>query len=41
MSQYLGFVKTVGGDSLDVGALAGSWRQANRHVEELRRAEPD
>lgn len=42
MGEYLGFVTTtVGGNALDVGALAESWRQANRHVEELRAGEPD
>lgn len=42
MGEYLGFVTaTVGGDELNIGALAESWRQANRHVEELRLAEAD
>lgn len=42
MGEYLGFVTTtVGGDTLDRGALAESWRKANDHVQELRKAEPE
>src|SRR5262245_57724603 len=41
LSEFLGFVTSaVGGDALDIGALAESWRQANDHVEELRATEP-
>ena len=41
LGEFLGFVtSTVGGEALDIGALAESWRQANDHVESLRSTEP-